>query len=136
VLKDKGSNGRMTSFFEQAGTTSTPYILFDENKGYLRIEGRSFHKNAVEFYKEIFDYLDTFLETDFGNFTFDCELNYFNSSTAKVLLNLLKRMEKSVSEKNNITVNWITTESNDIVIECGEDYIEELRALKFNMIIN
>jgi len=32
-------------------------------------------------------------------------------------------------------VNWITTEENDIIIECGEDFQEEVSNLEFNLVI-
>jgi hypothetical protein len=32
-------------------------------------------------------------------------------------------------------VNWITTDDNEIMIECGEDFKEEMENLEFNLII-
>jgi hypothetical protein len=120
---------------EKESTTSTPYILIDEEKSYMRFEGRSFHENVVEFYKDVNNWLDTYLETDFGVFTFDFEMNYFNSSTSKLLHNMLTKMDERASDKKKVIVNWITTEDNDIIIECGEDFQEDFSSLEFNMII-
>ena len=120
---------------EKERTTSTPYILIDEEKNYMKFEGRSFHENVVEFYKDVNNWLDTYLEGDFGTFTFDFEMNYFNSSTSKLLHNMLTKMDNCVSDKKKVIVNWITTEDNDIIIECGEDFQEDFGSLKFNMII-
>ena len=75
----------MSFKLEKQKTTSTPYVLVDEEKNYMKLEGRSFHENVAEFFKEINDWLDTYLASDFREFTFDCEMNYFNSSTAKLL---------------------------------------------------
>jgi hypothetical protein len=120
---------------EKERTTSTPYILIDEEKNYMKFEGRSFHENVVEFYKDVNNWLDAYLETDFGCFTFDFEMNYFNSSTSKLLHNMLTKMDKYASDKKKVIVNWITTEDNDIIIECGEDFQEDFNNLKFNMIL-
>jgi len=126
----------MAFHFERQKTTSTPYILINEQKSYLKIQGRSFHEDIVEFYKEINNWLDKYLLSDFGVFTFDCELDYLNSSTIKVLLNIIMKMDKSVTDKNKIVINWITTDINEIVIECGEDFKEEVANLTFNIVIN
>ncbi|MGL4790587.1 MAG: DUF1987 domain-containing protein [Anaerotignaceae bacterium] len=122
--------------FEKKKTGSTPYILFDEENGYMKFEGESFHENVIEFYSEINSFLSKYMYTDFKTFTFDCELTYFNSSTAKLLLNMLMSMDEAVINcENKITVNWITTEDNDIIIECGEDFSEEVENIVFNMIL-
>jgi hypothetical protein len=123
-------------YFEKERTASTPYILVDEEKKYMKLEGRSFHENVVSLFEEINNWLDDFLPSDFGEFTFDCELNYLNSSTVKMLFNLLMKMDKYASKEKKITVNWITFESNDIIIECGEDFKEDIGNLNFNLVIN
>jgi len=120
---------------EKERTTSTPYILIDEEKSYMKFEGRSFHENVVEFYQDVNSWLDTYLEKDFGCFTFDFEMNYFNSSTSKLLHNMLTKMDERASDERKVIVNWITTDDNDIIIECGEDFQEDFSNLKFNMII-
>jgi hypothetical protein len=120
---------------EKEKTTSTPYILIDEEKNYMKFEGRSFHENVVEFYKDVNSWLDAYLEKDFGSFTFDFEMNYFNSSTSKLLHNMLTKMDARASDKKKVIINWITTEDNDIIIECGEDFQEDFDNLEFNMII-
>ena len=119
---------------ERQKTDTTPYVLIDEEKGYMKFEGESYHENVPEFFKEIFDWLDKFLKTDFGSFTFDCELKYFNNATVKLLLDMLLNMDNA-GNCENITVNWITTENNKIIIECGEDFKEDLENLKFNFVI-
>jgi len=118
---------------EKERSTSTPYILIDEEKSYMRFEGRSFHENVVEFYGEVNNWLDAYLEKDFGVFTFDFEMNYFNSSTSKLLHNMLTKMDNCAAGNKKVIVNWITTEDNDIIIECGEDFQEDFNNLEFNM---
>jgi hypothetical protein len=36
------------------------------------------------------------------------------------------KMDSHAAGKNKIVVIWITTEDNDIIIECGEDFLEDL----------
>jgi hypothetical protein len=119
---------------EKEKTDTTPYVLIDENRSYMKFEGESYHENVPEFFKEIFNWLNIYLKTDFDSFTFDCEFRYFNSATVKLLMNILLNMDNAKNSKN-ITVNWITTKNNKIIIECGEDFKEDLENLNFNLVI-
>jgi hypothetical protein len=120
---------------EKEKTTSTPYTLVDEEKSYMRLEGKCFHEKVGDFFKEINDWLAKYLASGFGSFTFDCELEYFNSSTTKLLYNMLIKMDGYASSTNKIIVNWITTADNEIMVECGEDFTEDLGNLEFNLVI-
>ena len=121
--------------FERERTDITPYVIIDEEKRYMKFEGESYHENVIAFFGGINEWLKGFLLTDFDSFTFDCELNYFSSSTVKVLMNMLADMDNSQNSKK-ITVNWITSENNEIIIECGEDFKEDMENITFNLIIS
>lgn len=125
----------MSYRLEKEQTGSTPYILVDEENSYMKLSGESFHENVIEFYKEVGMWLQDYLKTDFPRFTFDCELKYFNSSTAKLLLNMLTEMDENAGKGKTVVVNWITTKDNAIIIECGEDFEEEMEHLQFNLIL-
>ena len=125
----------MAFFMEKEKTASTPYVLIDEKKGYIKLEGRCFHEKIVEFFIEIFDWLDVYLASDYKILTFDCAIHYFNSSTTKLLYNMLLKMDKHANARKKIIVNWITTEDNVIMVECGNDFQEEVSNLEFNLVI-
>jgi len=118
---------------EREKTDLTPYVLIDEERGYMMLEGESYHENVFDFFSEIKEWLKGFLSTDFSEFIFDCELKYFNSSTVRILLNMLMDMDRSAGSER-VIVNWITTKNNKIIIECGEDLQEGLENLKFNLV--
>ena len=124
----------MAYILEREKTKTTPYVLIDEAKGYMRFEGESYLEDIVEFYSDINDWLVGYLESDFTDFTFDCAMEYFNSSTAKVLYNLMRLLDKQAPDKN-VVVNWIASEDDDMIIECGEDFQEEMEELEFNLVI-
>jgi len=120
---------------ERERTRTTPYILIDEAMGYMRFEGESYLEDIVGFFKEINEWLQAFLTSDFSEFTFDCELEYFNSSTTKQIYNILRLMDANAPGRQMI-VNWIVADKDDdMLIECGEDYKEDMENLQFNIII-
>ena len=119
---------------EKEKTNSTPYVLIDEEKSYMKMDGQCFHENVVLLFREINEWLDVYLKTDFGLFTFDSDIEYLNSSTLKLLNILLLKLDKHSSDKNKIIVNWITIEDDEMMIECGEDFQEDMENLEFNLI--
>ncbi|MCW5920127.1 MAG: SiaC family regulatory phosphoprotein, partial [Bacteroidetes bacterium] len=38
----------------------TPHIIFDAANGSLEIKGKSIPENSIEFYKPVYDWLDTY----------------------------------------------------------------------------
>jgi hypothetical protein len=119
---------------EREKTATTPYILIDEEKGYMRFEGRSYLEDILGFFAEINEWLMKYLSSGSAVLTFDCELEYFNSSTTKLLYNMLRAMDKAAAGGAKMSVNWIVAEDDDMVIECGEDFSDEMKHLEFNLI--
>jgi len=116
-------------------TKTSPYVLIDEEKGYMLFEGESYFEDIVGFFQEINDWLQKFITSDFKEFTFDCALEYFNSSTTKQIYNILRLMDANAPGKK-IVVNWIVAdEDDDMLIESGEDYRDDMENLTFNIVI-
>jgi len=126
----------MSYRLERERTKTTPYVLIDEAKGYMRFEGESYLENVAEFFDEVIKWTGKYLVSDFDLLTFDCAMEYFNSSTTKLLYNLLRLMDENVTENKKVVVNWIAFEEDDMLIECGEDFQEEFDNLVFNLVIN
>ena len=126
----------MSFYLELQKTISTPYVLVDESKGYIKMEGKSFPEKTVEFFSEINIRLDKYLKSDFGNLVFDFAMEYYNSSTLKIIMDMMLKMDKYSVGGNKITINWISAEDDDIAIESGEDIKEDMNNLEFNVIID
>jgi len=123
----------MSFKLERERTRTTPYVLIDEEKGYMRFEGESYLEDIVGFFKEINEWLKKYMTSDFTEFTFDCALEYFNSSTTKQIYNILRLMDVNAPGKK-VTDNWIVaSEDDDMLIECGEDYKDDMENLTFNI---
>ena len=117
-------------------TESTPYVLIDEEAGYIRFKGECYAENTIEFFKKTTDWLSRYLASDFKSLIFDVELEYFNSSSSKLLYNMLKAMDLRAQHGKAVVVNWYAEEGNDIIIENGEDFKDELKSLSFNIIVH
>lgn len=118
-------------------TKHTPAINFDPDKNILEFKGECYPENVAEFSTPLFSRLDEYLKNlqDNHTFTVNIELNYFNSSSSKMLMNLFDQLEDEVENKGkHIIVNWIYDAENDTAEEFGEEFQEDIESLTFNLV--
>jgi len=115
-------------------TKYTPEIKFDAENNQLELTGETYPENTAEFYAPVFSWLDEYLEQIEDNMvTVNLEINYFNSSSSKVLMDMFDKFEETVNEGKKITLNWIYDKDNESALEYGEEFQEDLETLKLNL---
>ncbi len=122
----------MDSIFIE-GTPKTPNINFDNDKGSLLLKGRSIPENSIEFYKPLVDWLEAYSSSPKPKTVCDVQLEYFNTSSSKCLLDLFKKMEFMSKSGNEIIINWYYEEDDEDMLEAGEDY-QSIINVPFKMI--
>ncbi|SFT51498.1 protein of unknown function [Lishizhenia tianjinensis] len=115
------------------GTQKTPSIHFSKETGVLEIKGRSIPENSIEFYKPINEWIANYGEQPKGSTTVDIKLEYFNTSSSKCILDLLKALEAINGKGTDIKVNWYFEEDDEDMEEAGEDY-QAIIKLPFTMV--
>ena len=70
---------------------------------------------------------------DGGELVMDVEMLYFNSSTAKALMNIFRLLETAAQEGVKVTINWWYHEDDDTMRESGEDFAEDFEKAGFNL---
>lgn len=117
-------------------TQSTPYIKFSDTDNLLIIRGESFPENSAKFYAPVLEWIKEYISIlNKQEVTIIFEIIYFNSSTSKVFMTIFEIMEEAVNNGRNITVNWVCDEKNETVIECGEEFKEDLSIIPFNIVL-
>ena len=116
-------------------TASTPYVNFNYEARKLIISGESFPENAAKFYEPVMDWVKECLK-NIGQeeMVVEFEIIYFNSSTSKIYMMFFSSLDQAVQGGKNIVINWIVAEDNETAIECGEEFMEDLEFVKFNII--
>ncbi len=115
-------------------TDRTPAVVFDFEAGKLSFEGESYPEDASAFYGPLHNALSEFLKTnDAVETVFDIKLAYFNSSSAKVLMNLFSLLEDAAESGKKASVNWYYSEDDDTMQEFGEDFASDMEHLSFNL---
>ncbi|MES2678696.1 MAG: DUF1987 domain-containing protein [Bacteroidota bacterium] len=117
-----------------SGTEDTPEITFNPENNEFVISGRSLPEDVTSFYAPVFDWLNEFAENPANEAIFKFKLEYFNTASSKIILDILMKLEELVQSDNaDITVEWHYSEADDDMLEAGDEY-KELVELPFNLI--
>jgi hypothetical protein len=116
------------------GTPKTPSVKFDANEGVVEIKGRSIPENSIEFYKPLIEWLDEYANEPKPLTKVNVQLEYFNTSSSKCILDVFKKLEAiHKGQKNEVIINWYYEEDDEDMLEAGEDY-ESIIRVPFKMI--
>ena len=113
-------------------TEFSPRVLLDARKNKLEISGESRPENAGKFYQPILDWLDNYYSLRYwkdssfdskqAEVIFEFKFEYFNSTSAKYILDILKKIEMFRREKMDIKVKWYYDEMDTDMMESGEEF--------------
>ena len=125
-------------------TDRTPELIIDTDNGFFSMEYDSRPEDVRKFYYPILEKLKSILENikQAGNltyfkekpFVFTFKLGYFNSSSAKFILDILNIVKLFKEGGINVEVNWYYFEDEDDMKEAGEDF-SEFCEVEFNYFI-
>ena len=100
---------------EIKGNWKSPSISFNPN-GNLQIWGRSLPENALEIYNPIFNWLDQYKNNPSKETSVEVKLEYFNTTSSKLIYEIFKKFEEINTDGNEINVKWYY-ESDDPDLE-------------------
>lgn len=103
-------------------TTETPSVRMDIQAGVVELEGNSYPENAFEFYQQIFDWIDAYFSSGASSLNAIFRLNYFNTSSAKCMLNFMTLLQKYHAAEKRITIEWHYEEDDDDMLEIGKAF--------------
>jgi len=117
-------------------TAITPEINFDIDNNTLTFLKVSKPENAIDFYRPLFDFIDKFEKNmvkpkQVDHITIEFKFDYFNTSSAKVIHQLLTKFKKISQMGIKIDVNWYYTDDDEDMLEDGQ-MISEAQGMPFN----
>jgi hypothetical protein len=117
------------------GSAKTPTIKFDSATGFVEIKGRSIPENSIEFYKPLIDWLEKYGIKPQPTTTVNIQLEYFNTSSSKCILDVFKKLEGiNKGGNSSVIINWHYEEDDEDMSEAGEDY-RAIINLPFKMVM-
>ncbi len=116
-------------------TDRSPEIDFNFQTNVFSMKGESFPENVPAFFGPHISALENHLENmDSGSVEFNFELIYFNSTTAKIIMQFFEILETTAGNDIDVVINWYYDADDDNMEELGEDFCEDLEAAKYNLI--
>lgn len=106
------------------GTIKSPTLDFNYEKGVLDISGRSHPEHAISVYESALQWLDDYAKAPKTETTVSVSLEYFNTSSSKVIFDIFRRLEKIHASGSKIKVKWYYEEDDDDLREEGEMFSE------------
>ncbi len=111
-------------------TNKTPLVEFHTN-GKLTLAGSSYPENVRDFYTPVLDWVNE-LETEEINL--DLIMDYTNTASAKVLLEMLRKFDLTARFKT-VNINWYYEEDDEDTLEAGKILEDILTHSTFKYII-
>lgn len=103
-------------------TPKTPKVILNADINVFEVSGRSIPEDSVGFYRKILDWIDEYSKTPNPSTNFKFQLEYFNTSSSKCLLDLFRKLEKLAKSGQDVSITWCYDADDEDMAETGEDY--------------
>lgn len=114
------------------GTIKTPEVAFDADAATIHIVGRAYPEDLRAFWDPVVEKIEGIvLAHDAVTFSFD--LNYHNSGSTRILLNLILFCESDHAAHCQVTMKWHFDPEDDQTKEKGFDFQEICSQVAFHL---
>ncbi|HAR19304.1 MAG TPA: nuclear pore complex subunit [Cytophagales bacterium] len=110
----------------------TPLVHFDNKTGVMFLKGMSCSENSLEFYKPVLDWVERYGKSPLESTILNIEFKYFNTSSAKCILDVLEKFANIYNMGNNVVFNWHYEKNDEEMLEAGENF-SEILGIPFNI---
>jgi len=117
------------------GTDDTPQVILDANpeNPIMEISGRSLPEDVVAFYDPILEWLDEYAEAPLEQTILNIKLEYFNTASSKLILDILLKLEDMADDGKDVLVRWHFPDDDEDMEEAGEEY-EDIVEVPFEQV--
>ena len=115
------------------GTEDTPSITLDVIANHYEISGRSLPEDVVVFYQPVMNWINLYSEKPGEEMIWKFQLEYFNTASSKIILDILMLLEEIKDKGTNVIVQWHYDNNDNDMMEAGEEY-KDLVGLTFEMV--
>ena len=107
----------------QKGNHKVPEVSFNPDTAVFEIKGSSIPENSGAVYEPIIEFLKEYKEDPKETTTFNVALSYFNTSSSKWILNILRLMKEILTKKQKeVIINWFYEPEDEEMLEAANDY--------------
>jgi len=111
-----------------AATDESPGVSLDKDLGKFLIFGKSFPEEVRRFFDPVLLWIEEYIKSPNDETLFEFRLEYYNSATATMLLEILYLLEKIIEEHDKkVKIIWNYLEEDDDMLETGKEYSEMIQ---------
>jgi hypothetical protein len=118
--------------FVIAKAPKSPKANMDAEKGLIEFHGSSIMENSRAYYEPILQWINEYIQKPKDTLV-HIDLEYFNSSSAKALLSVLKSLAPVKTAGYELRIEWCYSKEDDDMKESGMNYASVIDA-DFNFI--
>lgn len=116
-------------------TERTPQVILDRSgdQGRIQFLGRSLPDDARSFYRPILTWIEDYFNNPNESTVVSFNLEYFNTSSSKMLLQIIRKFRELEDQNKKVTVEWHYLEDDEDILESGETF-QDLTDIEFDFI--
>ncbi len=107
-------------------TAETPEIILDKRSNTFTFSGKSLPENPMAYYKPVLDWIENYTTAPNSITKINFNMVYFNTSSSKIFLDILKRFELIKKSGFEVMVTWNYKYDDEDMLEAGEIYAERV----------
>lgn len=112
----------------------TPEVILDKECNVFIFKGKSLPENPMVFYRPVLNWIDEYAMQPNDNTQVSFKMIYFNTSSSKIFLDIMKKFESINRAGNKCCINWYYKDDDEEILEAGEIYAERV-SLPFNLTV-
>ena len=112
-------------------TEDEPGMILDRDKNIIEFSGKSLPEDPGQLYLPVLEWIREYAKDPNPDTVIDFKFEYFNSSTARFIVEILELFEDMKHAGHKVSVNWWSHEDDSVMQERGEE-IESIIDLEFN----
>lgn len=105
-------------------TDETPSVVLDPEQNVFEFTGKSLPEDVTSFYGPVLSWLDEYDKSPRPKTVVDFKLNYFNTASSKLILDILFKLENIHQSGTEILIRWHYEEEDEDMKEAGEEYCD------------
>lgn len=105
----------------------TPRVVLDKENGMFEIFGKSLPEDSDLFYTPVVNWVKSYVENPNEDTVFNINLNYFNSSSVRKIVDILIVIEKLLDKNKKVVVKWFYERTDEMMRDIAEDFQSVVR---------
>jgi hypothetical protein len=115
------------------GTKVCPEVVLDPVEKIFKLSGRSYPEDVTSFYEPVLGWMREYVKNPIDQTVFDIMLDYFNTASSKVMLDIFDHIEDMSKNGHLVQVRWHYSDDDEDMEEAGREYADIVQ-VPFEMI--